>query len=564
MQKSECDVLIAGAGPVGLTLALDLASRGVCCTVVEKRREGYFPTVRCNHISARTMEIFRRLGLSEEIRKSGLPGDYHQGVSYRTTTTGRELTLIRIPSRNDRFTERDDGPDGWWPTPEPPHRMNQIFLEPILINAAKQHPLIDLRYETEVVGFEQTETAVTASLEGHQSAIVQSAYMVGCDGGRSPTRKAIGAELSGDAVIQRVQSTYIRAPQLIDAMQVPPSWAMFSMNPRRTGNIYSIDGVERWLIHNYLRETEADFDSVDRDQCIRDILGVDADFEYEILSNEDWFGRRLVTDKMRAGRVFISGDAAHLWVPYAGYGMNAGIADAMDLSWLLAAAVEGWSGEHMLDAYEAERLPITEQVSRYAMAHCEKMAKQRSAVPAEIEDEGPEGDKARAWMGREAYDLNVQQYCCAGLNFGYFYDRSPIIVNDGHTPPEYSMSDFTASSVPGCRVPHFDLPDGRALQDALGRFYTLLRTDPAVPVENIVEAAKEQGMPLDVLDISPPDDVAGLYPAPLVMVRPDQHVAWRGKEVSQHTAHDLVSVLRGATNARAEGAEALADKTGAS
>lgn len=559
MQSTNCDVFIAGAGPVGLTLALDLASRGVSSVVAETRQEGHFPTVRCNHISARTMEIFRRLGLAQKIRNAGLPGDYHQGVSYRTTTTGRELALIRIPSRNDRFTERDDGPDGWWPTPEPPHRMNQIFLEPILIEAAKQSPLIDLRYETAMKSFDQDAEGVTATLEGHGRGSVRAAYLVGCDGGRSPTRKAIGATLSGDAVIQRVQSTYIRAPQLIDAMQVPPAWAMFSMNPRRTGNIYSIDGIERWLIHNYLRDEEADFDSVDRDRCIREILGVGPDFKYEVLSHEDWYGRRLVTDKMREGRVFISGDAAHLWVPYAGYGMNAGIADAMDLSWQLAAAIEGWAGEKMLDAYEAERLPITEQVSRYAMAHCEKMAKQRSAVPAEIEDDTPEGEKARAWMGKEAYDLNVQQYCCAGLNFGYFYDRSPIILDDGSTAPEYSMSEFTPSSVPGCRVPHFDLPDGRPLQDGLGRFYTLLRADESVLIESIVNAAKAQRMPLVVLDVRPPADLTAHFAKPLILVRPDQHVAWRGAEVDATEASEIVATLRGAAKDETEAAKTLPD-----
>ena len=546
MRNEDCDVFIVGAGPVGLTLALDLASRGVRCVVVESRQEGHFPTVRCNHISARTMEIFRRLGLAQRIRSAGLPGDYHQGVSYRTTTTGRELALIRIPSRNDRFTDRDDGPDGWWPTPEPPHRMNQIFLEPILIEAAKKNWLIDLRYETEMTGFEQNVDGVTANLKGSGAGKVRSTYLVGCDGGRSPTRKAIGAMLSGDAVIQRVQSTYIRAPQLIDAMHVPPAWAMFSMNPKRTGNIYSIDGVERWLIHNYLRDDEVDFDSVDRDRCIREILGVGADFEYKILSHEDWFGRRLVADKLRNDRVFIAGDAAHLWVPYAGYGMNAGIADAMDLSWQLAAVVKGWAGARMLDAYEDERLPITEQVSRYAMAHCEKMAKQRSAVPAEIEDETPEGEQARVWMGKEAYSLNVQQYCCAGLNFGYFYDRSPIIVADGVAPPEYSMFDFTPSSVPGCRVPHFDLPDGRPLQDALGSFYTLLRTDNTVPIESIIDATRVQGMPLVVLNAEPPNDVAPLFPQPLTMIRPDQHVAWRWGELDATEASRIISTLRGA------------------
>lgn len=546
MPQNDYEVFITGAGPVGLSLALELASRGVSCLVAEVRPRGHLPTVRCNHISARTMEVFRRLGLADTIRNSGLPGDYHQGVSYRTTTTGRELAKIRIPSRNDRFTERDDGPDGWWPTPEPPHRMNQIFLEPILVEAAEDHPLIDLRYETEVAGFEQTLSGVTVRVRDKSTETTTADYMVGCDGGRSPTRKAIGARLSGDAVIQRVQSTYIRAPGLIEQMTEPPSWAMFSMNPRRSGNVYSIDGVEKWLVHNYLRESEPDFDSVDRDRSIREILGVDDAFEYEILANEDWFGRRLVTDKLREGRVFICGDAAHLWVPYAGYGMNAGIADAVNLGWLLASVLQGWGGPEMLNAYTAERLPITEQVSRYAMDHCEQMARQRASVPDDIEDDTPEGAEARERLGKQAYDLNVQQYCCAGLNFGYFYDRSPVIIGDGTAPPAYSMAEYTPSSVPGCRVPHFKLPDGRSLFDALGPFYTVLRLNGSIDLTVLEEAAAQHGMPLTVLDVDPPADVAGRFPMPLVIVRADHHVAWRGASVDAATAAEIVNVLSGA------------------
>ncbi|MEL0488907.1 FAD-dependent monooxygenase, partial [Neisseria gonorrhoeae] len=126
----------------------------------------------------------------------------------------------------------------------------------------------------------------------------------------------------------------------------------------------------------------------------------------------------------RDRHVFIAGDAAHLWVPYAGYGMNAGIADAINLSWLLAARLQGWGEEAMLDAYEAERQPITAQVSQFAMDHAQKMIKARRAVPANIEQAGAEGDALRAEIGQEAYELNVQQFCCAGLNFGYFYSGS--------------------------------------------------------------------------------------------------------------------------------------------
>lgn len=387
------------------------------------------------------------------------------------------------------------------------------------------------------------EARVTDAAGNEKTITAQ--YLAGCDGGSSAVRKAIGSRLHGDAVIQRVQSTYLRAPGLIAAMQVEPCWAMFSLNPRRTGNIYAIDGKERWLVHNYLRDDEPDFDSVDRDRCIREIFGVGDDFEYETLNIEDWYGRRLVADKFREGRVFLAGDAAHLWVPYAGFGMNAGIADAVDLGWVLGAVVKGWGGDKLLDAYVAERGPITDQVSRFAMDHCIKMAKQRSSVPANIEDDTPEGAASRAWMGKEAYDLNVQQYCAAGLNYGYYYDQSPAIIYDGEQQPAYSMSQYTPSTVPGCRTPHFWLADGRSLYDALGSGLSLLRLDPSEPVDAFVAAAQARGVPLTLVDAVPGDEVAQLYTQPLMIVRPDQHVAWRGKAQGADAAR-ILDTVRGA------------------
>ena len=337
------DVLIIGAGPVGLTLAIDLAWRGIDVTVVETRARAAPPEPKCNHVAARTMEIFRRLGLAEKVRKAGLPADYPHDISYRTSFTGAELTRIKIPCRRDRFTAKD-GPDCNWPTPEPPHRINQIFLEPILFEHAAAQPRIRIinRTAAEDVTVEDTSASVTLrDLDTGAIRRIDCRFLVGCDGARSVVRKAIGAELSGDAVIQQVQSTFIRAPGLIDRQQHVSAWGTGAINPRRSGMVYAIDGSERWLVHNYMKPGETDFDAVDRDASIRTILGVGADFNYEIISKEDWFGRRLIANKFRAGSAFIAGDAAHIWVPYAGYGMNAGIADAMNLSWLLAAHLNG-------------------------------------------------------------------------------------------------------------------------------------------------------------------------------------------------------------------------------
>jgi hypothetical protein len=309
--------------------------------------------------------------------------------------------------------------------------------------------------------------------------------------------------------------------------------------------VVAIDGRETWLVHNHLNREDETFESVDRDWSIRAILGVGPDFGYEILSKEDWVGRRLVSDRFRKGRAFICGDAAHLWIPYAGYGMNAGIADATNLAWLLAATLQGWADPAIIDAYEAERLPITDQVSRFAMDMAGKVLGQRRAVPDEIEMEGPEGDAVRQRVGQAAYDLNVQQYCCGGLNFGYFYDGSPIIVYDGESQPSYTMADFTPSTAPGCRVPFQQLPDGRAIYDALGPGYTLLRGGPDVAVAAFVDAMRSAGVPIEVVDVQGGD--GGPYDRKLILVRTDQHVVWRGDTIPDRPQglQDLVDTLRG-------------------
>jgi 2-polyprenyl-6-methoxyphenol hydroxylase-like FAD-dependent oxidoreductase len=550
---TECDVLIAGAGPVGLTLAIDLAWRGINVTIVETRARAAAPEPKCNHVAARTMEIFRRLGLADKVRDAGLPADYPHDVSYRTTFSGPELTRIPIPCRRDRFTMKH-GPDCDWPTPEPPHRINQIFLEPILFEHAAAQPRIRIVNRTaleEVVVEQSSATALLRDLETGAGRRLTCRYLIGCDGARSVVRKAIGAELSGDAVVQRVQSTYIRAPDLIDRQQHERAWGTGVINARRSGMVYAIDGRERWLVHNYLKPDEADFESVDRDACIRTILGVEQDFTYDVISREDWVGRRLIADKFRDRCAFIAGDAAHIWVPYAGYGMNAGIADAMNLSWLLAAHLNGWAPSSILDAYEAERWPITSQVSRFAMSHAEAEIRRRGAVPDTIEDAGSQGELARHEVGQLAYAINVQQYACAGLNFGTYYDRSPIIVYDGAEHPAYTMSSYTPSTVPGCRTPHLWCRDGRSLYDAMGPEFTLLRFDSAVDVSTLEAAARNRGVPLKVIEIERPA-AAMFYGSRLVLSRPDQHVAWRGDALPPDPLA-LIDRVRGAADDRLRG-----------
>ncbi|MFC7406393.1 FAD-dependent monooxygenase [Georgenia alba] len=530
-EQLDADVVIVGGGPVGLVSAMDLDGRGVRTVVLEERPYLEPPNVKCNHVSARTMEAFRRLGVADTVRDAGLPPEHPQDIVFRTSVTGTEFGRIPIPSRADRRRGGAVGPDTTWATPEPPHRVNQRYLEPILERHVTTLEHAELRNGVRCESVSQDEEGVTASVRRADGTTgsVRARYLIGADGGRSMVRKAIGARLHGDPVLQRVQSTCISAPGLYDLMQAPPGWGCYTFGSGRNGHVYAIDGKDVFLVHTYLSEEEAARGSVDRDRAIRDILGVPEDFAYRVISEEDWTARRLVADTFRDRRVFLAGDSAHLWVPYGGYGMNAGIADGLNLAWLLGAVVDGWAKESILDAYVAERQPITDQVSRLAMSHLRKIGD--TDVPEDLEADGPAGERARRQLGRLAYDLNVQQFAAAGLNFGYSYADSPIIVPDGEAPA-YTMGEYTPSTVPGCRLPHFWLPDGSSLYDRLAPWYTLVAFDDGAAGGSWADEAGRAGLPVEVLVLDRALAPAE-YTTRYLLVRQDQHIAWRGDHLPE-------------------------------
>lgn len=528
----ETPVLIVGAGSVGLVAAMDLSRRGIATVVVETRHVGEPPPVKCNHVAARTMEIFRRLGVAQAVRAAGLPDDYPGDVVFLTTATGQEIGRIPIPSRAERSLPPSEYfPDSGWPTVEPPHRINQIYLEPVLFDHARGQPGVTILNRTRLEGFTQDADGVTGEIVGLDDGArrtVRAQYMIAADGGRSGVRKALGIRLTGTAEIARYLSTHISAPALLGLMGGRrPGWMNHAVNPRRTGNAVAIDGREQWLVHCHLKGDEKDFDAIDRDRAIREVLGVGADFEYEVLGKEDWIARRLVAGRFRDRRVFLAGDAAHIWIPVAGYGMNAGIADVTNLTFVLAARLNGWGSDDMLDAYELERHPITDQLSRFVGGLGQKLAKDRAGYGPELDAEGPQGDAARIALGRYLVGQNTPQYCCEGLNFAYFYDNSPLVAYDGEAPPPYSLGEYTPSTAPGARLPFFRMGDGAPVYDRLGDDYTLLRLDPAADAAPLLEQAGRAGVPLKLLDVSralAPDVVR----RKLLLVRFDQQIAWRG------------------------------------
>ncbi len=360
----------------------------------------------------------------------------------------------------------------------------------------------------------------------------------------------MGVELQGDAMLGRTRSSLIRAPGLGALFgERRPVWMSWVSNPRIRGTVIAIDGKDVWLVHRSLGGRMKNFDDLDFDQSIRDLLGVGADFAWEVLNHEDWVGRRLVAERFRDENVFIAGDAAHLWVPFAGYGMNAGVADAMSLSWTMCGLAKGWAPAGFLAAYEAERQPITDQVSRLAIGKVMENAAAFGAgpVPPILEAAGPAGDAARAELGAKLREINVPQFAPAGLNFGYFYDRSPIIAYDGEAAPPYDMGGWTPRAAPGCRLPHFWIGPGRSVYDVLGPDYTLVRFQPEIDVTPIQAAAETAGLPLQLLDLAQPEGME-VFADPLLIVRHDQMIAWRGDSAPGDAAK-LVERLRGAAPA---------------
>ncbi|WP_435175091.1 FAD-dependent monooxygenase [Actinacidiphila sp. bgisy145] len=511
----QAGVLIVGAGPAGLTLALDLAGRGVPCHVVEATEErGANP--RCNTTSARSMEIFRRLGLADDIRRAGLPQDHPTSIHYRTTLNGEEIYRLDLPASRDVL---DGAGKQDWPTPEPQHRISQLFLEPILERRATALPGVTLERGTRLVGLRPYDSHVEAVVESAGALrTLHCAYVVGCDGARSTVRRQLGIRYEGVDAIQQFVSTLYRSPALGRLAARDRAWTYWTYG-RRISSLIAIDGGELWL-HHVAFGPEHDTGAEDPEALLRDAVGESV--PHEVLGVVRWTGRRLVAQRYRERRVFLAGDAAHLWIPVGGFGMNAGIQDAAALGWMLAAVHHGWAPAELLDAYELERKPVGEQFARAVGAAAHQAF---ADFPPGIHRPGAEGARARAEFARRLAVSEPPRYSPDGFSFGYHYAGSPLVVG-GQQQPDIAMGTYLRRAQPGFRLPHAWLDDDRSVLDVLGPGFTLLRTDPGVSTAAWKAAAGALGVPLSVADL--PAEHSDRYPAELLLVRPDSHVAWMG------------------------------------
>lgn len=556
----ETPVLIVGAGPVGLCLALDLAYRDVPSLVLE-RSDGSVRHPKAGSLSSRTMEFCRRWNIADEIRNCGFPRDYGLNMVFCTSMAGQTLGTHRYPS-----LDQDRAPPQ---SPEKKQRSPQLFFDPILAKAAQATGKVTFHYETELSSFASKDDGVEAEARhgrAGESLRIKANYLVGCDGAASAVRERLGIALSGNKALDYSVAIFLRITGLSCCHTKGDAERYIFLGPEGTwGNLTAIDGRELWRLTVLGAKTHVDLSRFDADFWVKRSLG-DPAIGYQILDVMPWRRARLVAESYGQGRVFIAGDSAHTMSPTGGFGFNTGAGDAIDLSWKLAAAIQGWAGRSLLDSYGIERQPIGARNVGFATNNYFHLV---SAANCEgILDDTAEGERVRERIGRNITAATATEWETLGVNLGYRYENSPICVPDGTPAPPDDPSDCAQTSRPGHRAPHAWRADGSSTIDLFGKAFVLLRFAGTEEPTALTHAARERRVPFMTVAIDEPD-IAKLYETQYVLVRPDGHSAWRSDRLPAD-AHSLIDAVRGELKsaARAEetrpgrhGAPALARRT---
>jgi 2-polyprenyl-6-methoxyphenol hydroxylase-like FAD-dependent oxidoreductase len=525
-------VLIAGGGPVGLALAIELGMAGIQCTLVE-RRDGSLSVPKMSGLSIRSMELNRRWGIAETVKCAGWPQTRPNDFVYCTSMIGPVLTRVKVPPYVDMKVPF---------TPEPSVSCAQIFYDPILLARARSLATVTLRHMTSLDSFTQDEDGIRAIISDRntgQSETIAARYLVGCDGADGTVATALGTTYEGEGKVANSVNIYFRSTALMTLHD--KGWARFfrfTDQGGTWGEIIGIDGKETWRLS--VLTALPGYEPAD---YMRRLAG--RDFDYEILSVMNWERRERVATRYRDRRVFICGDAAHQNSPTGGLGLHTGLADAADLGWKLTATLQGWGGDHLLDSYETERKPVALNNVRACTSEFVLL----SALPtgSDIDQETVAGAELRqrwAETFRATNHANSPIFT-ENLRLGYCYEPSPICVADGTPSIPLETKQFVPAARPGTRAPHAWLGDERSTLDLFGKGFVLLRLGEAPPAADaLARAAAERAVPLAIVDLPDPN-IAALYERPLVLVRPDGHVAWRADEMPPD-ALGLVDRVRGA------------------
>jgi 2-polyprenyl-6-methoxyphenol hydroxylase-like FAD-dependent oxidoreductase len=512
------DVIVVGAGPIGLTLAIDLGRRGVRCLLIE-RNSTTAPWPKMVRFNSRTMEFYRRIGIADRVRALGYAPSIPMDVFIVTRLSDPPLAVLPYPSVAHARAQIAACRDGSLPL-EPDQLVSQNDLEPLLKEVAESTPNVTIRYGYELADFCQNNAGVKARVQlrdGSEGAL-HGDYLVGCDGGQSIVRKQLGIKLEGQGRIRRACQVIFESHDLFEKI---------SIGKGRHYN-FAHPGVETLVMQGSRTEftlhtgfpPESDFETV-----IRDVVGFSC--QIDIRHVVPGHHNLLVAERYRDRRVFTTGDAVHLVIPAGGLGMNTGIGDAFDLSWKLAGTVNGWGGPRLLDSYERERRPVGLRNRDAAGWASASVPTWRKLITPNVRDNTPEGAAVRAAIASSATVDHRRMHDMRGIELGYSYAGSPLIVEEPGNVAEWDMIIYTPDTRPGVRIPHMWLKNGRALHDVLGDDFTLLDLVGNTATGPLETAFRELGAPLRIVRLDEPE-LRKVYGFKVFLLRPDFQIAWRG------------------------------------
>ena len=536
--RQKTQVLVVGAGPVGQGLAIELGQRGIACCVIEKNpRIGVAPRAKTTNV--RTREHFRRWGIAGALRDAAPFGvDYPSNIAFTTRMSGHLLArfdnaLYCAPGRNPIYSEHAQ----WIP---------QYTVERVMRKHLDTLASVQVALNRELLGFTQDGDGVVATIRDVETGVsreVQAQFLAGCDGGRSLVRDAIGARMEGSFGMSRNYNIVFHAPGLADAHPHGRAIMYWQINDDVPSLIGPMDSGDRWFFMPTGLSPDVQVTKNTAAALIRRATGID--LPYEVLSIDEWVAHRVVADRYRDRRVFLAGDACHLHPPYGGFGMNMGVSDGVDLGWKLAAVLQGWGGEALLESYERERRPVHLHVMREAAANHAKFS--NALFEAGIEDDTAQGEAARARVGQRINAEKLSEFYTLGTILGDRYDDSPVI--QGCASASCAPRDFlnyVPSSMPGSRAPHAWLHDGSSLFDHFGPGLTLLALPAAdaICLQEAAHSADAMNIPLKLLRSDNPA-LPRLYLNRLTLIRPDQHIAWTGDVWPAREDFDVLAMATG-------------------
>ena len=534
----DASVIIVGAGPVGLSLAINLGRAGIKTILLEQNPEPQFlPKMeRCN---ARSMELFRRIGLSKKIRDAGLRADCSMDVFIVEDLTKPPLLEEKHPSIEEFQKKIRDCSDLAMAL-EPYQLISQYTLEPLLKTEAESLKSVDVRFAHKFIEFEQKDTSVTVRCMGSNGDLLSFSadYLVGCDGGSSPIRKQLGIKLRGEGRILELQQALFYCEELYDRLPQgdgPGKGRHYHRADTEHTFLIMQDSTKHWSLHATVPDSEA------MEHKFEEIVGFPVN--YELISCAPWRQNLLLADRYRDGRVFLAGDSVHLVIPTGGLGMNTGVGDAFDLAWKLIGTLKGWGGRELLDSYEIERRQVGERnvgASRYANIGRQQW---RSIATQDIFSGTPHGEASKQALVQVADSEQRKGNRMIGAELGYRYIDSPCIDNIPGGP-EHRVGEYHPNVWPGSRLPHCWLDDGTAIQDHLPETYILLSLGTKPPdTTRIRKSFEATGAPVTEVRVES-DRVRDLYGFDFLVLRPDMHVVWRGTQVPRNAA-EIVSIATG-------------------